>query len=265
MGEDAVVHSRQKSRSQSNAAPIRYVAAALIAVCILSAGARASAESTGPGFPCTPTPLDALARLTCSDQSLVRAHVRMIQTYYALRQAVGPDGQKPLKSQFLSFIVNTRQACGLPPVEPNRNQSQVPLPEYSASCVTASYDRQRVAWASKLSGPAAEEAARAPEMNIAAQGKLQALGHIPKDTTADGVFGTGTRTGLLTWQHATGRPETGFFSDADAKVLLGSADAALPTIVGGTSPETARGGGLRREGADPWSCQSPGHDEHGNE
>ena len=63
---------------------------------------------------------------------------------------------------------------------------------------------------------------RAPEQSILLQGKLQALGFVPKDAVMDGVFGTGTRTALLEWQHSTGRPETGFFGDADAAVLLGA-------------------------------------------
>lgn len=209
-------------------APRRYVSAVLIVLGTLLTGVKASAESVGPSFPCTPAPLDALARLTCSDRPLAQADIRMVQTYYALRRAVGPDGQKPLKSRLLSFIVNTRQTCGLPPVEPKRDQSEVPLPATAASCVAAAYDRQRAIWVRKLSGPAAEEAARAPEQNIALQGKLKALGFMPKDAAVDGVFGTGTRTALLAWQHTTGRPETGFFGDEDAAGLLGAAAVSSP-------------------------------------
>jgi hypothetical protein len=66
-------------------------------------------------------------------------------------------------------------------------------------------------WFSKLSGVAAQKASRDPEQNIALQGKLRDLGFLPKDALADGIFGTGTRTGLLACQHTTGRAETGFF------------------------------------------------------
>ena len=200
---------------------IRLIVAALIVFGVLSVGTKSPAQSVGPSFPCAPTPVDALARLACSVPGLGRADLRMVQTYYALRQAVGPDGQKSLKNQFLSFVLKTRQMCGLPPVQPKRDQSAIPLPGDAANCVATAYKAQRFAWTSRLSGPAAEEAARAPEQNILLQGKLQALGLAPKEAVVDGVFGTGTRSALLAWQHAAGRPETGFFGDNDADVLLG--------------------------------------------
>jgi len=91
--------------------------------------------------------------------------------------------------------------------------------------VAAAYDAKRAAWAIRLSGPAAEEAARSPNQNIALQARIQTLGFIPPDSPSDGVFGTGTRTGVLAWQHAQNRPETSFISNADAVVLLGAAAA----------------------------------------
>lgn len=158
----------------------RRLLAAIIIVLPVHAVAPASLEDLGPSFPCLPVPVDALARLTCSDHTLARADIRMVQTYYTLRQAVGPDGQKPLRSDFLSFVVNTRKACGLPPVEPGRDQSSVPLPTAAAGCVTVAYDRQRTIWARRLNGPAAEEAARTPEQNILLQSKLRDLGYLAK-------------------------------------------------------------------------------------
>jgi hypothetical protein len=196
-----------------------------LALAVLFTGGRASAAAVGPSFPCTPPPIDALSRLTCSNDDLARSEIRMVQTYYALRQMVGPDGQKSIKSEFLSFVIATRRLCGLPPVEPTRDQSQFPLTTNGASCVAAAYDAQRSAWANRLSGPAAEEAARAPEQNIAVQGRLQSLDLIPKDAIIDGVFGTGTRTALLAWQRARNRPETGFVGNQDASILL----AAVPS------------------------------------
>lgn len=195
---------------------------------MLTVGGRASAENVGPSFSCSPQPVDALARLTCSDPRLSVADIRLVQAYYALRQYVGSEGQKPLKSEFLSFVVGTRQSCGLPAVQPNRDQSRDPIPANAANCVAAAYDMKRNALALRLSGAAAEEAARAPERNIALQAKLQSLGFLSKDATIDGVFGTGTRAAVMAWQHASSRPETYFLSDADAAVLL--ADASLPTL-----------------------------------
>jgi hypothetical protein len=201
-----------------------------LAIAVLITGGGASAATVGPSFPCTPASIDVLNRLTCSNDTLARSEIRMVQTYYALRQLVGPDGQKAIKSEFLSFVVNTRRLCGLPPVEPTRDQSQFPLPANAANCVVASYDAQRTAWANRLTGPAAEEAARAPEQNIAVQGRLQSLGFIPNDATIDGVFGTGTRTGLLAWQRGGNRPETDFVGNQDASILLADAPPTPPDV-----------------------------------
>jgi peptidoglycan hydrolase-like protein with peptidoglycan-binding domain len=44
----------------------------------------------------------------------------------------------------------------------------------------------------------------------------------------DGVFGTATRAALLAWQRSAGRPETGFFSNADATILLPDHQASPP-------------------------------------
>jgi peptidoglycan hydrolase-like protein with peptidoglycan-binding domain len=232
--EGKMVEILAKPRRQPRRGPLPFVAilsssrVAFIALALSFTGAIGSAGAVGPSFPCTPAPIDALSRLTCSNDTLARSEIRMVQTYYTLRQLVGPDGQKPIKSEFLSFVVNTRRVCGLPPVEPTRDQSQFPLPANAANCVTASYDGQRTAWASRLSGPAAEEAARAPEQNIAVQGRLQSLDFLPKDATIDGVFGTGTRTALLAWQRAKNRPETGFFGNQDASILLAAAPSEPP-------------------------------------
>ena len=187
----------------------------------------ASATQVGPSFSCMPAPQDALARSSCNDPTLAKSDLRLIQTYYALRTLVGPQKQAPLKSEFLTFIVSTRRTCGLPVVEPGRDQTNAVLPRFAAECVVASYERQRALWAARLSRPAAEEATRAPETNVALQAKLQTLGLLPATPPANGVFGTGTRTGITAWQRSTGRPETQFFGDGDAALLLGTA-SSLP-------------------------------------
>jgi peptidoglycan hydrolase-like protein with peptidoglycan-binding domain len=182
-----------------------------------------AAATVGPSFLCSPPPQDALARVTCADSALARADIRMVQTYYALRQTVGKLGQKPLKSEFLSFVIATRQKCGLPPVEPGQDQTTITVPPTAAQCVVAAYDGQRERWLGKLAGAAAEEANRAPELNIALQAKLQALGYLPANVRADGVFGTGTRNALIAWQRSKAALATGFFGDSDAATLLGAA------------------------------------------
>jgi peptidoglycan hydrolase-like protein with peptidoglycan-binding domain len=188
----------------------------------------AAFAATGPSFPCTPPPLDAVAHLACVDDTLGLADARMVQTYYALRRTVGTDGQKSLKSQFLNYAVDMRRRCGLPPVQPNKDQSGLPVPAGAAACVAVAYDSQRDAWTAKLSEPGAEEARRPPEGNRALQRALQLLGFIPANARIDGVFGAATRDAIVAWQHAKGRAESGFLSDADGIVLGGTPTPAVP-------------------------------------
>lgn len=204
---------------------LRSLSVTLLMLATLVPCAGASTSGAGPSVPCAPAPVDALNRLTCTNVMLARAEIRLVQTYYALRHSVGTGGQNSLKSEFLSFIVATRRTCGLPPVEPSRDQSQFPLTANAASCVAVAYDAQRIAWTRRLPGPAAEEAARAPEQNFALQSSLHRLGFIPQNASIDGIFGTGTRNAMLAWQRAKGRAETGFFNDADASILLAAAPA----------------------------------------
>lgn len=183
------------------------------------------AEAAGPSFSCN-QPKDALDRLTCSDGALGASEIRMVQTYYALRHTVDGERQNQLKTEFLRLVVDTRARCGLPPVQPGRDQSAFVLSAPAAACVRQLYDGQTNRWMGRLSGAAAEEAARDPDKNIGLQARLRDLGLLPKEATVDGVFGTATRSALTAWQLASNRPGTGFLGDADAVVLLGNAATA---------------------------------------
>jgi hypothetical protein len=79
-----------------------------------------------------------------------------------------------------------------------------------------------------LSGPAAEEASRPPEVNLALQAKMQSKGFLSSSTPPDGIFGSAVRTAVAAWQRASGRPETSFFSNSDTAVLVGSAAPVAP-------------------------------------
>ena len=185
----------------------------------------APAEAAGPSFSCA-QPKDALDRLTCSDGALAASEIRMVQAYYALRHTADAERQNQLKTEFLRFVVDIRARCGLPSVQPGRDQSAFVPPAPSAACVRQLYDGQRNKWAGRLSGPAAEEAARPPDGNIGLQARLRDLGLLPKEATVDGVFGTATRSAVTAWQLANGRPGTGFLADADAALLGGAAIAS---------------------------------------
>lgn len=214
-------------------------------------------QPVGPSMPCTPTPVDALNRLSCSDPTLARADIRLVQTYYAMRGAASPDARKAMKSRFLSMIIATRQKCGLPAVAPGTDQSAIPLPGDAAACVATAYDQQHDTWLSTLSGPAEEEAKRAPERNIALQGKLQALGFLPRSAVLDGIFGTGVRDAISRWQTLVGRSSTGFLADADVLALeTSSTPAAAPAdpLAGFRSKALAAG----TLGGQPLSLSSQG-------
>ena len=199
-----------------------HTAMVAILACVYAA-TMAPAAALSPSFQCLPPPLDALSNLTCTSPSLTRAQVRMVQTYYALRQYVVIDRHKDLQAEFIAMMAAARRVCGLPLIGVAGDRTRVPPPADAASCVAAAYEAQRLIWFSRLTGAAAEEAARTPEQNISLQDKLRTLGYLPKDATIDGVFGSATRNALLVWQRENRRPETSFFSDADATILLGVA------------------------------------------
>ena len=162
----------------------------------------------------------------------------MVQAYYALRASVDDEQRAALKSQLLQSVVSIRARCGLPPVEPRRDQGHDVLPEDAAACVTAAYGKLRDGWAARLTGPAAQEASRAADRNVEIQGKLQDLGFVP-GRVSDGVFGTATRDGIKAWQSSVGRPATGFLDDAAAAILEGkpwTADAATADPVPAVKP-----------------------------
>lgn len=221
-----VIYPEGLRRTRSAVRAVLLAVSALVAVCCWTTTARAA----GPSFPCSPLPVDALDQLTCSDAALGSAEILMVQTYYALRQVVGPERQAPLRTEFLHSVIDTRARCGLPRVQTGRDQSGfVPSPT-AAACVRESYDNQRSRWAARLSGPAAEEAARDPAANVAMQTQLRDLGLLSADTVPDGVFGTATRAAIVAWQRSAGRPETGFLGGRDAAALsnVATTSVALP-------------------------------------
>ena len=217
-----IINHQVEARPKMSCCKRLMIALAAIScmVCVALFPSGAFAQTVGPSFRCEPPSTDALAQLTCSDQTLARSEIGLVQTYYALRQTVGPSGQNALKSEYLSFVIDARRACGLPPVDPQHDQRNAVLQDGAAKCVTSAYDRQRAIFAARLGGPAADEAARDPAQNIALQGRLQSMGFLPKESLIDGVFGTATRSAIVAWQNSQGRPATSFFGNEDASLLL---------------------------------------------
>jgi peptidoglycan hydrolase-like protein with peptidoglycan-binding domain len=215
-------------------------AALLVAALGATLGWPAPAWAVGPSFACAPPPPDALARVTCSDATLAGAEIRTTQTYYARREQVGQEqgagAQNQLRDEYLAFLAATREHCGLPPAAPGADQSDFQPPTGAAACLVNAYIAERNTLAQPLRDGALDEAARAPEANIALQQALKVHGFLPANAVIDGVFGSGTRAAIRAWQVANGRVSTGFLADADAQALAPNAVAAAPTTPGAAPP-----------------------------
>jgi hypothetical protein len=160
--------------------------------------AKAEQARLGPSFPC-PSPRDPLAQLICSSPELSEGDLKFVQAYRALRYQLDPAGQKALRQEAVGFDSAVRQRCGIG--KPDSGQATDPA---AIPCVLHAYQNQRGLWASRLSGVAAEEAARPLPEHIALQAGLQKLGFLPASASVGGVYGDSTRTAIRAWQ--TPRP-----------------------------------------------------------
>ena len=194
------------------------LAVGLATVCWVSGAARAESVPTaqsrlGPSFPC-PSPRDPLAQLICSSPDLSQADLRYVQAYQALRAQLNPSGQSMLRQEAVAFNQTVRSECGIGAPDSGKVASQAAIP-----CVLQHYLTQRNVMASRLTGSAAEEAARPLMTHLALQADLKALGFLPPDAEVDGVYGPVTRTAILQWQQSRGRPLTPHLGNLDAAAL----------------------------------------------
>jgi Putative peptidoglycan binding domain len=170
-------------------------------------------DRIGPSFKCAPGQ-DPLAQVICSDSNLSQIDLLFVQAYQTLRHQLDEPGQRSLRLEANDFHTSVLQECQIPAI------GQIPtVTEDLLHCVKAKYLRQRGLWASRLTGPAAEEANRAIQRQLALQLKLQDLGYLSTTAEIDGVYGPATRRAISTWQAAQGRPVTGFLGNADAEAL----------------------------------------------
>jgi len=184
-----------------------------------AAGATSSVASettpsgrVGPSFDCSKAAYP-LTLLICSDATLSRVDLAFNQAYWALYQQLGPVGQPQLQEQDIAFIEQAQEQCGLPASGPLTEEER-----QSRECVENAYEKMRATWIGQLTGPAREEAVRAPEDHLRLQKDLQQLGFLPPGPI-DGVYGRDTRAAIVAWQTAHGRPATGFLGDADALAI----------------------------------------------
>jgi uncharacterized protein len=190
----------------------------------LDANAKPQPTGIGPSFDCSKvkTPL---AILICGSPQLARIDAHFNQAYWALRNQLPPDGRQALAEEDSDFLNSVLVACDVP---------EEGAAHGSTECVGAHYDAQRARWAARLTGPALEEANRAPEQHTSLQASLQKLGFLPSDARIDGVYGPATRSAISAWQTARGRSITGFVSDDDARTL--SAEIFSPAAANAAPP-----------------------------
>lgn len=186
----------------------------------------------GPSFDCTATHSPG-AQVICSSPGLSRTDLIFVQAYYALRQEVGESGWQALKVEAVEFENRALQQCGIPLTGP--------LPAIGPNmvpCLSTQYEQQRIAWFSRLSAPASEEARRPIEQHITLQRDLQKLSYLPATEKIDGVYGAATRTAISAWQQSQGIALTGFISDSNAIRLdrQASLEQPSPTSVPMSSP-----------------------------
>ena len=135
-----------------------------------------------------------------------------MQAYQALRHANGGALESGLRREAQEFQGKVLRECGIPQQGPAISETSTKI------CIDRLYTDQRMAWASRLSGPAYQEATRPIERHIALQRDLVQLGYLAP-TQTDGVYDPPTRKAISTWQRSQGFVETGILSDADALAL----------------------------------------------
>jgi len=123
----------------------------VLAACWMSFTAHAQ---TGPSFKC-PSPHDPLAQLICSSSDLSQSDLWYVQAYQALRAQLDPGEQIKLRQESVAFNQAVRAECGIGAPGSGKTASPSAIP-----CVKRHHMAQRDLLAGRLTGAAAEEAAR---------------------------------------------------------------------------------------------------------
>ncbi|MFT8718225.1 superinfection immunity protein [Acetobacter sp.] len=191
-----------------------------------------------PDFSClTPPQKNGVALALCENSSAAEHQLAFDRVYYALRQAVGPEGWKGLRQEIVLAENAIDQECQLP--IPGADDQTVSAD--AMSCYAAAMDRLAEKYRARLSGAALEESQRPIDEHIALQRRLITLGYMPARSTADGVYGEATRAAIAQWKRDTQRPDpTPFLSDADAAVLLGHPVQTVAVPPKAEQPQTAK-------------------------
>lgn len=201
--------------------PTVYAIVCAVAAMVSSGESRGA----GPSFQCGAT-IDPLAQVVCSDPKLSQLELVYVQSYQALRQQVGVDGQAALRTEANAHYLHMVQACGLPRLGP-----LTAPPANSVPCVSQKLSQARERWLSRLSGVAREEATRPIDRHLALQQALKQAGFLPPDAEIDGNYGPGTRAAIKEWQSAHDQEPNGFLSGQQAAMLTaGVTQTAVPQV-----------------------------------
>jgi hypothetical protein len=128
-------------------------------------------DRIGPSFSCAKA-TQPLALRICSDQRLSGVDLSFVQAYQALRHANGRAPESGLRREAQEFQGKVLRECGIPQQGPAISETS------TKNCIDRLYTEQRMAWTSRLSGPAYQEATRPIERHIALQRDLVQLGYL---------------------------------------------------------------------------------------
>jgi uncharacterized protein/peptidoglycan hydrolase-like protein with peptidoglycan-binding domain len=175
-------------------------------------------QAVEPSFDCAKakTPLD---KVICSDASLRRLDLELVQPYYVLRHNL-PDLRPALKEEAVEHTRQVLSTCKLPE---NGNIAAAAIKK-AAPCVAAEYRRQRDIWRARVdqegSFTAKQETKRPIEDQLELQKVLQKAGYIAAAEQVDGVYGAATRTAIGNFQSAENIAPDGMMSEFTAERLM---------------------------------------------
>jgi peptidoglycan hydrolase-like protein with peptidoglycan-binding domain/predicted nucleic acid-binding Zn-ribbon protein len=175
-------------------------------------------QAVEPSFDCTKakTPLD---KVICSDASLRRLDLELVQPYYVLRHNL-PDLRPALKEEAVEHTRQVLSTCKLP----EKGNIAAAAIKKAAPCVAAEYRRQRDIWRARIdqegSFTAKQETKRPIEDQLELQKMLQKAGYIAADEQVDGVYGAATRTAIGNFQSVENIAPDGMMSEFTAERLM---------------------------------------------
>ncbi len=169
-----------------------------------------STSGAGPSFDCGAKAVSSqpLAQMICSNRELAYTELSYVIAYQALRESRDAEQRKTMVADANALVVTLIELCGIPKtgtIQRGPNAQEV-------TCIKGQFQRQRLSLIAQTSGAARDEAILEPADTIAIQRALQIKQYLPPSATLDGVFGPMSRAAIVSWQRASGLPESGYGS-----------------------------------------------------